>query len=132
MVGVDTTFLIDLFRGDKKALVLMEKLSREEEHISTTVINIAELYRGAYLHKDKERKLREIKELETLLIILDMRIESAKIYGKLYSFLKEKGRITNDRDILIAAIFLSYGENRIVTRDRKHFQQIEGLHVISY
>ena len=110
----------------------MEKLSREEEHISTTVINIAELYRGAYLHKDKERKLREIKELETLLIILDMRIESAKIYGKLYSFLKEKGRITNDRDILIAAIFLSYGENRIVTRDRKHFQQIEGLHVISY
>jgi len=132
LVGVDTTFLIDLFRGDKKALVLMEKLSREEEHISTTVINIAELYRGAYLHKDKERKLREIKELETLLIILDMRIESAKIYGKLYSFLKEKGRITNDRDILIAAIFLSYGENRIVTRDRKHFQQIEGLHVISY
>ena len=129
---MDTTFLIDLFRGDKKALVLMEKPSREEEHISTTVINIAELYRGAYLHKDKERKLREIKELETLLIILDMRIESAKIYGKLYSFLKEKGRITNDRDILIAAIFLSYGENRIVTRDRKHFQQIEGLHVISY
>ena len=106
MVGVDTTFLIDLFRGDRKALLLMEKLGREKEHISTTVINIAELYRGAYLHKDTEKKLREIEELENLLIILDMRRESAKIYGKLYSFLKEKGKIAKDRDILIAAIFL--------------------------
>ena len=44
--------------------------------------------------------------MENLLIILDMRRESAKIYGKLYSFLKEKGKIAKDRDILIAAIFL--------------------------
>jgi len=129
---VDTTFLIDLFRGDRKALLLMEKLGREKEHISTTVINIAELYRGAYLHKDTEKKLREIEELENLLIILDMRRESAKIYGKLYSFLKEKGKIAKDRDILIAAIFLSYGENKIITRDKKHFEQIKELHVISY
>ena len=47
-----------------------------------------------------------------------MRRESAKIYGKLYSFLKEKGKIAKDREILIAAIFLSYGENKIITRDK--------------
>jgi len=129
---MDTTFIIDLFRGDKKALELMEKLSERKEHLSTTVINIAELYRGAYSHKDRERKLREIEELENLLIILDMRTESAKIYGKLYSFLKEKGRMAKDRDILIAAIFLSYGENKIITRDKKHFEQIEEIEVMSY
>jgi len=40
--------------------------------------------------------------------------------------------MAKDRDILIAAIFLSYGENKIITRDKKHFEQIEEIEVMSY
>jgi predicted nucleic acid-binding protein len=132
LVGVDTTFLIDLFRNDEKALKTLEELSLSGERISTTVINMAELYRGAFLHTKTEEKIAEIEELKDLLIILDMRIESAKYYGKIYAKLKDKGRVAKDRDILIASIFLSFGERKIVTRDKRHFDEIEGIEVISY
>ena len=132
MVGVDTTFLIDLFRNDEKAINVLEKLSRRGERVATTVINMAELYRGAFLHPKTDEKLAEIEELKDLLVILDMRIESAKYYGKIYAQLKNKGKMANDRDILIASIFLSFGERKIVTRDKKHFSEIEGIEVITY
>jgi len=132
LVGVDTTFLIDLFRNDEKAIMVLEELSRSGERIATTVINMAELYKGAFLHPKTDEKIDEIEELKDLLIVLDMRIESAKYYGKIYAELKNKGRLMNDRDILIASIFLSFGVGKIVTRDRKHFCEIEGVEVITY
>jgi predicted nucleic acid-binding protein len=129
---VDTTFFIDLFRNDKKAISVLEKLNKNEERISTTVINMAELYRGAFLHPHTEKKLLEVEELKDLLIILDMKLEGAKYYGNIYADLKYRGRIAKDRDILIASIFLSFGEKRIITRDKKHFNEIDGLEIIEY
>ncbi len=85
MVGVDTTFLVDLFRNESNAIKLLEELSKSKERIVTTVINMAELYKGAFLHSNTEKKLEEIEELKNLLIIFDMRIESAKYYGKIYA-----------------------------------------------
>ncbi len=132
MVGVDTTFLIDLFRNDEKAIGVLEELSKSGERIATTVINMAELYRGAFLHSKTDEKIAEIEELKDLLIVLDMRIENAKYYGKIYAELKNKGRMAKDRDILIASIFLSSGERKIITRDKKHFNEIEEIEVITY
>jgi predicted nucleic acid-binding protein len=127
LVGVDTTFLIDLFRNDERAIQVLETLSNSNERIATTVINMAELYKGAFLHPNTEEKILEIEELRDLLIVLDMRVESAKYYGKIYADLKAKGKIANDRDILIASILLSFGERKIITRDKRHFSEISGI-----
>ena len=132
MVGVDTTFLIDLFRGETDAVKLLDELRKKEEHVSTTVINLAELYRGAFLHRNAEKKLEDIEELRDLMIVLDMKAESAKYYGEIYANLKSRGRMARDRDLLIASVFLSFGEHRIVTQDKKHFNEIKGLEVITY
>jgi predicted nucleic acid-binding protein len=77
LVGVDTTFLIDLFRDDERAMKVLEELSKSGERIATTVINMVELYRGAFLHPNTEKKIIGIEELKDLLIVLDMRIEGA-------------------------------------------------------
>ena len=132
MVGIDTTFLVDLFRGDKKALKLMEKLGEREEHLSTTVINLAELYRGAYLHKDKERKLREIEELENLLIISGYENRECKNLWQTLLISKRKRKNGERQRHFNCCHFLSYGENKIITRDKKHFEQIEEIEVVSY
>jgi predicted nucleic acid-binding protein len=132
LVGADTTFIIDLFKGSPKAAKLLEDLGKEGERISTTVINMAELYKGAFSHVKTEDKIKEIEDLEDLLVVFDMKIESAKLYGKIYAELKEKGKIARDRDMLISSIFLSFGEKRIVTRDETHFKEIESIEVITY
>lgn len=64
MVGVDTTFLIDLFRNDERAIQALGKLGETGERIATTVINMAELYRGAFLHPETDVKIVEIEETE--------------------------------------------------------------------
>ncbi len=93
---------------------------------------MAELYRGAFSHPKTDEKLQEIEDLKDLLVILDMRLESAQYYGKVYADLKEKGKMAKDRDILIASVFLSFGERKIVTRDKEHFVEIDGLNVVTY
>jgi len=60
LVGVDTTFLVDLFRNESNAIKLLEELSKSKERIVTTVINMAELYKGAFLHSNTEKKLEGI------------------------------------------------------------------------
>ncbi len=107
-------------------------MSQGEERITTTVINMAELYRGVFLHPEAEEKIAEVDELKDFLIVLDMRIESAKYYGKIYVRLKNNGKMAKDRDILITSIFLSFGERKIITRDKRHFNGIDGIEVITY
>lgn len=129
---MDTAFIIDLFRGNLKATKLLENMWKNGERISTTVINLAELYRGAFSHPKTNEKLREIEDLRDLLVVFDMKPESAKLYGRIYTELKKKGKIAKDRDIIISSIFLSFGERRIITRDEKHFRDIEGVQVVKY
>lgn len=63
MVGVDTTFLVDLFRNESNAIKLLEELSKSKERIVTTVINMAELYKEAFLHSNTEKKLEGIEDI---------------------------------------------------------------------
>lgn len=132
MVCLDTSFIADLFRRNEKAIKKLEELVKKNEKLTTTIINIAELYKGAYGHHRKEEKLDEVDELSQIIFVLDMNIRAAKNYGYIYQYLKEKGELIDDRDILIASIILSYGENKIITRNVKHFKRIEEIEVIEY
>jgi len=98
----------------------------------TTIINVAELYKGAYGHRLQAEKVEEVNALTDILYILEMNVKAAKHYGYYYQNLKNKGAMIDDRDILIASIALSYGENRIVTRNVRHFERIEPVSVVSY
>ena len=132
MVCLDTSFIADLLRKDKKASEKLEEFVNENEKLMTTIINIAELYKGAYGHYKKEEKIKEVDEISQIIFVLDMNIRAAKNYGYFYQYLKKEGKLIDDRDILIASIILSYGENKIVTRNIKHFRRIKEIEVIEY
>ena len=132
MVCLDTSFIADLLRKDRKTSEKLEEFINENEKLMTTIINIAELYKGAYGHHRKEEKIKEVDEISQIIFVLDMNIRAAKNYGYLYQCLKKKGKLIDDRDILIASIILSYGENKIVTKNTKHFKRIKEIEVMEY
>ena len=132
MVCLDTSFIADLNRKDSGAIAKLKEFIENREKLVTTVINVAELYKGAYGHHNTERKLKEVDELIMILFVLVMNVRASKNYGYYYYYLKKSGKMIEDRDILIASIALSFGENRIVTRNIKHFQRIEEIEVVSY
>lgn len=130
MIGIDTCAAIDLFKGDEQLIKLLSEIS---EKVSITYINYLELIFGLDIenpkHKIEEEFYDDIMENYT---VFNLDIESCKKAREIFFLLKKKGNIIDDMDYAIAGIFLSNGVNKIITRNKKHFEKIPGLKVISY
>jgi tRNA(fMet)-specific endonuclease VapC len=122
----DTDFLIDLKDQNRKAIAKVEELESQGEMLSTTAINVAEFYFGVYRSNGKESALAEANKLFEPFSILDLNFETARLYGELAGNLKSN--MVAPLDLLIASIALS-NKQRLLTRNKKHFERVPGLHV---
>lgn len=129
MVCLDTTFLIDLLRKKPEAEKKLSSLMKRSDGPCVTVISVGELFYGAYKSKNVEREKEKITDVLSGLLILEMNEYGAEKFGQILSALDQTGQKTNDRDILIAAIAISKGENIIVTRNAKDFSKIPEIAV---
>ncbi len=130
MPVLDTSFIVDLLRGKKEALQKLAEMEAQEIPLSTTQVNVLELYRGAYLSRKTHQNLEEIKKLLECFQVLELEESVYKVFASLSANLLSKGTSIGAFDELIAAITLFHGE-RIVTRD-SHFKEVTGLEVIVY
>jgi hypothetical protein len=130
MPTLDTSLLIDLIRHDPEAMRTLEAMEQEELPLAITVINILELYRGAFLSASVQENLREVEAIVRTLIELSITTETYRVFGELAAELQARGSRIGDFDEVIAAITLT-GDGEIVTRDR-HFTHVPGLKVRTY
>ncbi|HLC01163.1 MAG TPA: type II toxin-antitoxin system VapC family toxin [Candidatus Bathyarchaeia archaeon] len=132
MVCLDTAFLADLFRKNPAAEMKLKEFVDAREEISITVMTVAELYFGAYKSNRLEEEKAKVEQIKRRFLILEMNESGAQKFGELLSRLEKSGKTISDRDVLIAAIAISKGENTIVTRNEKDFARISELSVITY
>lgn len=132
MACADTSFLADLTRKDARAWTGFGEIRDSGERLSTTIVNIAEMYRGAFGHARVQEKLEQVEEILGLFIVLEFSLAAAQLYGQLGAALRARGQTVADRDLFTAAIALAHGETRIVTRNAKDFERIPGIEVVSY
>ncbi|MDI9395486.1 MAG: type II toxin-antitoxin system VapC family toxin [Euryarchaeota archaeon] len=130
MPVLDTSFIVDLLRGKEDALQKLAEMEAQEIPLSTTEINVLELYRGAYLSRKTHQNLEEIKKILECFQVLELEEPVYEVFAFLSANLISKGRIIGAFDELIAAIILCH-DGKIVTRD-KHFTEVTGLEVIVY
>lgn len=130
MPTLDTSFIVDLLRGKEEALQKLAEMEAEEVPLSTTEINVLELYRGAYLSRKTHQNLEEVKKLLECFQVLELEESVYEVFASLSADLLSKGRSIGAFDELIAAIVLCYDE-KIVTRDN-HFKEVPELEVITY
>ena len=127
-ICLDSDFLIDLLRNKKEAAEWI-KDNEENNILGTTIINLFELYSGAYRAANFENKLVAVKKLESKLKILNFSLRSAEEAGKQNALLDKKGMQIEKRDLFIGVIALSEGFS-LKTNNKKHFYRIEGLRVV--
>jgi tRNA(fMet)-specific endonuclease VapC len=130
MPVLDTSFLVDLMRGEEEALDALARIEGEYRDLSITVVNLLELFRGAYLSERREENIAKVMEIVENLDTIGISWDTYPIYGTLSLALKEKGISVNEFDAVIAALVLET-DGLIVTRDRD-FERIPGLEVIGY
>ena len=129
MVLLDTSFLIDVLRGAKSIEETMDRLDREEE-VYITALSIMELNYGALKSASEEEQAKLLSFLTSFDLLnfdLDSSIEASKIKYDL----EGSGSMIGVEDIMIAAI-AKINKQKLITRNVKHFERIEGLEIETY
>lgn len=132
MIGLDTTFLIDLLRKERGAVNLSQQLDNENV-LYTTEINVFEVVLGIFSNKqiNQKKDLIKARELFAVLSILPLDHKAALEAGRIAGTLIAAGKQIDDNDCIAAAIAKTNGIQTIVTRNEKHFA-LTGLQVKTY
>lgn len=132
MVCLDTTFLADWIRGKPGASRKLRELTESGERVVTTMVNLVELYEGAWAHARALDKVAELESALQGLVVLELNLAAAKEFGRLKRELQRAGRAVGDWDLLISAIAMAYGESRILTSNARDFGRIPGIEAVGY
>ncbi len=130
MIGLDTSAIIDFFNDDKEAIRVIEEA---QEPLASTIVNYLEIYFGLDSeNKNHQLEAQDYDRFFDTIITLNLTKDTSKRVSKIYWELKRKGKINDKFDCIIAAAFLANGINKIITKNKKHFEHIGGIQVISY
>ena len=87
-ICLDSDILIDLLRNKKETLEWLKE--NENKFIfATTIINVFELYAGAYNSENQEKRIKAVKKLIEKLKILNINLRIVEEAGKHYAKLKK-------------------------------------------
>lgn len=125
MIGADTSFLVDFFKGDSKAVKFMEK-NKENIYLCENVVY--EFLCGNLNENEVEKFLGFVSQFNVFSFDRDSAISSSKIFRDS----KRRGISIAHPDVMIAGSYLANNVDKIVTRNKKHFENINGLKVLSY
>lgn len=135
MIILDTSACIDYLNGNKN---LKKAISDQEDLVHLTSITIYEVSIGLERTKrkisvDRYKELYKIwLEFISSMEIFTLGFKEAEKAAKIYDVLESKGQRIDDNDILIAGIMITNGIKRIITKNIKHFEMIEGIELIQY
>lgn len=122
---IDTNVLIDFFRKKPDVLNWFNE-NKDKINFATTIINVFELYSGAFKSLNPEIRIKELEEYFSSIKIYKFTLHSAKEAGKIRAKLEKQGEMIDMRDIFIGAIAITKNIP-IKTNNIKHFSRIEGL-----
>ena len=120
MTILDTDIIVALLKGTPKAVQKITSIEKTGEPISTTIVTVYELLKGAYLSCRCEENLAKVTDVISNVQILDLTFNACEEAAKIYKELKNKGTMVGEFDILIAAITRANNEE-LITRD-EHFE----------
>ncbi len=130
MIFVDTTFLIDFLRGKKEAIAVLER--EQATPLYTSEINVFEVVTGIYVVSNQKKDFEKLWALFSSIVVLPLDRRGACKAGEIAASLIKSGQKIEDTDCLIAGIMLSNAMNKIITRNKEHYERISGITVVTY
>jgi predicted nucleic acid-binding protein len=116
---LDTSVLIDILRLRHGRKELLADLVERGHHLTTTAINLAEIYSG--VRPDEER--RTIQFMESL-ECYSIDAATGEHAGRLRNFWANKGHVIALPDIVVATVAIEQ-DCTLLTDNRKHFPMPE-------
>jgi predicted nucleic acid-binding protein len=115
---LDTTFIIDIMRNEKMAVVKLNELVKKSEPQLVTAVTIFEIFSGLSRSKKPIEEKNKIMNTLQNQIILNLDNNSAEKAGEIDGNLIKEGRMISPTDSMIAGIALVKKE-KVLTRNVK-------------
>jgi predicted nucleic acid-binding protein len=98
--------------------------------VAISFITVGEIYFGADKKGWSSKTLSTFMERLKAVVVIPSDNDVCREYGKLKAKLREAGSVVADNDLWIAACALRHSIP-LISNNRKHFEKITGLHLIS-
>ena len=121
---LDTTILIDLFRGRQEAIVFLDKLSQEGSLFVCAIV-VSEIFSGV-----RPKELSKVEEFFEAMNYCPIEYKTAKMAGLYKRDFQRKGIALSVSDTLIAAAAVEHSLT-LVTKNVRHFPMRE-LNIIEH
>ena len=125
MILLDTNVVIAFFNGNK---VVLERIQAEIDKMALSSLVVAELDYGAKASQKAKENLEKLHRFVDVVRVVPFDLECARTFGSIKSKLRKLGKPTGELDALIAATAMVH-KAVLITGNKKHFENIEGLKV---
>ena len=122
MYVLDTDVAVDYLRSND---IITEKL-KKLNNLFITKLSLAELFFGVYNSRNSGKHYSKLMDFLAGVKILNLDFNACSGFGKIKSNLTKQGKIIGDFDIMIAAVTIA-NNFALITRNLKHYENIEGL-----
>ena len=128
---LDTTFLVDLMKGEEAAVARARRIEREATPVRIPAPALFELWRGVHLASRTAEEEGKVVRLLSLYPSAAFDADAAARGGEVDALLLRRGAPLDPEDAMIAGIALARTEP-LLTRNVRHFSRVPGLRVESY
>ena len=125
---IDSDWAISHLNGVRKIQAKLKQL--QPEGLGLSIISLAELYEGVLYSQNQDESKYRLGRFLSSVRILDITDEICRIFGQQRGMLRKQGLMIGDFDMVIAATCL-HRDLKLLTNNRRHFERIEGLQIIS-
>ena len=125
---VDTDWVISYQRGIPRVVSRLNALL--PQGVGLSAVSFAELYEGIIYSTDPYAEERALRDFLNSVEIVWLDEEICRIFARERGRLRAAGTRIEDLDLLIGATALRYGLS-LLTNNRRHFERMQGLHIIS-
>jgi len=125
---VDTDWVIHYLNGHPGIVSRIQELS--PQGIALSVVSLAELYEGVVYSRNPRDSEDALRDFLGGVELLGIDENTARIFGRERGRLRAKGQAIGDFDLLIGATALRLSLT-VLTNNRRHFEAIDQLQIIS-
>ncbi len=128
---LDTSYLVDLVRGDAPARALLTESEGKGEPVRIPAPAAFEFWEGIERSRAPTRETELVDAVLSHHQVLSLTYAHARRAGRIGGYLARRGDAYNPLDVLIAAMAVEEGDV-LVTRREREFARIPDVRVLTY
>jgi tRNA(fMet)-specific endonuclease VapC len=121
---LDADWIIHLLAGNKDVADRIHHL--EPEDIAISLVTVAEVYEDAFTYANPGAHLQAFRDFLSHFELLNLNLAIMERFAEIRSYLRRRGELISDFDILLGATALHY-DLIVLTENKRHFKRIPDL-----